>query len=189
MTLVLFSLSLIEHDVSLDLSLVTSKDTNGGKLSPRSLFIDNCLRANVNPRASLVLRKLYTQELLLAHLGMGDHLAILLADALVHLPYIEALNVRDNNLADPGLSALVKSIVAMQKLTTLDMSYNEIGPDAAQALYQYLSTPACPLEHLVLEKADVDDDECRDFVQALHHNLHLRELTLTDNKVCRVLRC
>lgn len=156
---------------------------HAGRLSPRSMFIDNCLRAHVNPRATLILRKIYTRELNLKHLGMGNAVACLLAEAIVHVPYIESLNVCDNNLTDPGLTAIVDAIVAMRRLTVLDMSFNEIGPDAAKALYTYLSAQECPLTRLILEKADVDDDECRDFVQALHHNVNLRELTLNDNKV------
>jgi hypothetical protein len=152
-------------------------------LSPRSMFIDNCLRANINPRATLILRKIYTRELNLKHLGMGNAVACLLAEAIVHIPYIESLNVCDNNLTDPGLSAIVNAIVHMQQLTVLDMSFNEIGPEAAKSMNNYLSNAQCPLIRLILEKADVDDDECRDFVQALHHNVNLRELTLNDNKV------
>lgn len=152
-------------------------------LSPRSQFIDNCIRQRLNPRASLILRKSFTKELNLKHLGMGDKLAILLAEAIVNVPYIHSLNIRDNNLNDAGLSAIVSSIRNMKDLVELDMSFNVIGPRAAESLAEYLSAPSCPLVRLVLEKADVDDDECQNFVLALHQNRCLQEIDLSDNKI------
>lgn len=44
-------------------------DTDAMQLSPRSLYIDKCLRMRLNPRASLLLRKQFTRELNLKHLG------------------------------------------------------------------------------------------------------------------------
>jgi hypothetical protein len=152
-------------------------------LSPRSKYIDNCIRQKLYPRACLILRKQFTRELNLKHLGMGDKMAILLAEAIVQVPYIQSLNVCDNNLNDPGLSAIVDSIQHMKDLVELDMSFNVIGPDAAGSLANYLSLPSCPLKRLILQKADVDDDECRNFVEALEKNTCLEELDLSENLV------
>ncbi len=152
-------------------------------LSPRSKFIDSCIRKKLNPRASLILRKTFTKELNLKHLGMGDEMAVLLADAIVSIPYIQSLNICDNNLADRGLSAIIDAVCHMTDLVELNMSMNEIGPNAAFALNNYLSKDNCPLIKLILRKADVDDDECRDFVQALEHNKNLKTLDLSENLV------
>lgn len=160
-----------------------NKPTDYVELSPRSKFIDSCIRKKLNPRASLILRKTFTKELNLRHLGMGDDLAVLLADAIISIPYIQSLNICDNNLADKGLSAIVDAVCHMSDLVELDMSMNEIGPNAAFALNNYLSKDNCPLITLILRKADVDDDECRDFVQALEHNKNLKTLDLSENLV------
>jgi Ran GTPase-activating protein (RanGAP) involved in mRNA processing and transport len=160
-----------------------NEDDTTVPLSPRSRYIDNCIRQRLNPRACLILRKRFTRELNLKHLGMGDKMAILLAEAIISVPYIHSLNVCDNNLNDPGLSAIVNSIQNMTELVELDMSFNVIGPDAAGSLRAYLSRPNCPLKKLILQKADVDDDEARDFVQALEHNTNLEELDLSENLV------
>jgi Ran GTPase-activating protein (RanGAP) involved in mRNA processing and transport len=154
-----------------------------GALSPRSHYIDSCIRKRLNPRASLILRKRFTRELNLKHLGMGDKMALLLAEAIVNVPYIHSLNVRDNNLNDEGLSAIVNAIQNMTELVELDMSYNVIGSKAANSLAAYLSIESCPLERLVLQKADVDDDECRDFVMSLLTNRKLKEIDLSENLV------
>jgi hypothetical protein len=154
-----------------------------GALSPRSHYIDSCIRQRLNPRASLILRKRFTRELNLKHLGMGDKMALLLAEAIVNVPYIHSLNVRDNNLNDEGLSAIVNAIQNMTELVELDMSYNVIGSKAANSLAAYLSIESCPLERLVLQKADVDDDECRDFVMSLLTNRKLKEIDLSENLV------
>lgn len=168
---------------NLSLHHVNQNNTTSSDLSPRSQFIDNCIRQRLNPRASLILRKSFTKELNLKHLGMGDKMAILLAEAIVNVPYIHSLNIRDNNLNDNGLSAIVNSIRNMKDLVELDMSFNVIGPRAAESLAEYLSAPSCPLVRLVLEKADVDDDECQNFVLALHQNRCLQEIDLSDNKI------
>eukprot|EP01031_Cornospumella_fuschlensis_P030219 gene30219-36515_t len=165
---------------------VAKKEEKPGEsfvLSPRSQYIDNCIRQKLNPRAGLLLRKQLTRELNLKHLGMGDEMAILLSEALISTPYIESVNITDNNLTDKGLSSLVNCIVSMPSITYLNMSFNVIGSEAASALAKYLSSPTCSLKSLILQKADVDDDECQNFVDALHHNRSLTELDLSDNKV------
>lgn len=110
-------------------------------------------------------------------------MAILFAEALVHVPYVTSVNICDNNLTDRGLSAIVHSIVHMHDVCRLDMSFNTIGSDAASALAHYLSSSTCGLSELILQKADVDDDECGNFVTALHQNKSLRLLDLSENKV------
>ncbi|RYH21039.1 hypothetical protein EON65_21670 [archaeon] len=162
------------------------KDEKAGErfvLSPRSQYIDNCIRQRLNPRAGLLLRKQLTRELSLKHLGMGDEMAILLSEALINTPYIESMDITDNNLTDKGLSSIVNCIVSIPSITYLNMSCNVIGSDAAAALATYLSSPTCSLQSLILQKADVDDDECRNFVDALHQNRSLLTLDLSDNKV------
>jgi hypothetical protein len=130
------NLSSLRNDKSINkdyskLSMLSPSNNHGINdvmtLSPRSHYIDNCIRQRLNPRAGLILRKQFTRELNLKHLGMGDQMAILLAEAIINVPYIESLNVRDNNLDDDGLTAIVNAVINMKELTVLDMSYNNIG--------------------------------------------------------------
>jgi hypothetical protein len=130
------NLSSLRNDKSINkdyskLSMLSPSNNHGISdamtLSPRSHYIDNCIRQRLNPRAGLILRKQFTRELNLKHLGMGDQMAILLAEAIINVPYIESLNVRDNNLDDDGLTAIVNAVINMKDLTVLDMSYNNIG--------------------------------------------------------------
>jgi hypothetical protein len=58
-----------------------------------------------------------------------------------------------------------------------------LGPKAALALNTYLSRADCSLKRLILQKADVDDDECRDFVSSLFLNRNLEEIDLSENLV------
>jgi hypothetical protein len=44
------------------------------------------------------------------------------------------------------------------------MSQNEIGTVAANAMGEYLESPNCTLERLILKKADVDDFEGERFI-------------------------
>jgi hypothetical protein len=50
-------------------------------------------------------------------------------------------------------------------------------------LNTYLSRADCSLKRLILQKADVDDDECRDFVSSLFLNRNLEEIDLSENLV------
>jgi hypothetical protein len=128
-----------------------------GEVSPRSKYIDSCIRKRLNPRASLILRKNFTKRLNLQHHGMGDDMAVLFAEAIVSVPYIEAINIADNNLTDTGLGPIINAVVHMKDLVDLDISYNTIGPVAASSLSTYLAKESCPLQRLVLRRADVDD--------------------------------
>mmetsp|Transcript_16332 Transcript_16332/g.30488 ORF Transcript_16332/g.30488 Transcript_16332/m.30488 type:complete len:1463 (-) Transcript_16332:187-4575(-) len=151
--------------------------------SPRSKYIMKCLAGGVNPRASLILRKTLTKELYLQHYGMGDNMAVMLAESLAELPFINSINIADNNLTDAGMKPLLDAAMVMPKLTTLDMSDNVIGPDTADALAELLTKKPPTLERLLLRKADVDDFEGERFVTALIGNETIRELDLSNNLI------
>ena len=63
------------------------------------------------------------------------------------------------------------------------MSQNVIGPVSAACLFEYLISPTCPLERLILKSADVDDFECENFVKAIRENRSLIELDLSSNLI------
>ena len=84
-------------------------------------------------------------------------MAILFSEAIINIPFIESLNISDNNLSDKSLKPLINAIRNMKDLIDLNISQNSIGQDAAISLSEYLSDPDCPLKRLVLRRADVDD--------------------------------
>jgi hypothetical protein len=74
--------------------------------SPRSQYIVGCLSQQLNPRASLIIRKDLTQSFELAGMGMGDAMAREFAGSLRTIPAVCCINVEDNNLTDKGVSSL-----------------------------------------------------------------------------------
>lgn len=106
-------------------------------------------------------------------------MASILADSLKGLPFLQSINVADNNLTDDGLGPILEAIVQVKGLLEVNMSNNEIGPQAAAAMGDYLESPTCTLEKLVLQKADVDDFEGDRFIQALKKNTTVKEIDLT----------
>jgi Ran GTPase-activating protein (RanGAP) involved in mRNA processing and transport len=70
---------------------------------------------------------------------IGNKVAIVLANCIEKLPYLQLLDLTDNNLSDEGLSVLLLSIAKHQTLNILDISQNVIGPDSASALASYVS--------------------------------------------------
>ena len=87
-------------------------------------------------------------------------MAVVLADSLRDLPYVQSIDLQDNNLTDLGMSPILASILSINNLLELNLSDNVIGPVSAAALATYLSAPQCPLVRLILRNADVDDGVC-----------------------------
>ncbi len=132
----------------------------------------------MRPLASLIVRKNTQSELHLQHHGIGDVVAKIYAASLKRLPLISYLNLKDNKLTDKGLSPLIRAIGAMPALHFLDLSRNVVDGRAAAALAKYLSLPNCPLRHLTINSADIDDEERYKFVEALSKNTTLETLNL-----------
>jgi len=151
--------------------------------SPRTKYLAGCMKNNLNPRASLVLRKHMSKRLELQHHGFGDKMGKLLAECLVNLPFIESINIADNMLTDVGMGPIILAAVNISSLLELNLSQNEIGPVSAKALFDYLINASCTLERLILNSADVDDYGCERFVEAIKDNKSLLELELSHNKI------
>lgn len=145
--------------------------------SPRATFIIGCLRQNLPPRALAMLRNRMTTTLDLSHLGLGDTLIELLAQALADLPALEVIILKDNNLFDRGLETIINSISAHNRILELDLSSNKIGHLAANALGKFMSKPECPLIGLCVSADNVEDSVCSLFVNSLMNNKVLRVST------------
>jgi len=170
--------------------------------TPRTKYLDECCKENLFPRSFLI-RKNLTKALDLQHQGMGDDVCQVLAAAIEELPFIQRINISDNNLTDTGLGPFINAIVKISGLLELNLSQNTLGPMTADSLSSYLSSSTCPLEKLVLNNADVDDFECevlthspnhllthspnhlltQRFISAIMHNRSITDLDLSYNKI------
>ena len=114
---------------------------------------------------------------------MGDKMGIIFAQSLKELPFVHTLDLTDNNLTDVGLYPIIMSVISLPNLTNLNLSNNIVDGESSKALATYLSTPSCALERLIMQNADVDDEECQMFVASLmaSHNLNFKELDLSKN--------
>ena len=153
----------------------------GHMSSPRTKYIGSCLQRKMNPRMSLILRKRVTDELNLQHMGMGDDMGLLFAMSLPDLPMVRVINLTDNNLTDLSLGGILDAVRELPELTCLDLSTNCINGETARALAMYLCMDRCPLKRLTLKNADIDDNECALFVEALLGNSTIEELCLSSN--------
>jgi hypothetical protein len=141
--------------------------------SPRAKYLAGCLRNNVPPRSSLLLRDNISSCLMLEHQGIGDKMAELLSTGLLDIPYITSVNIADNNLTDTSLTLIINAIAHRPSITELNISRNKVGSSTARALGNYLKTPECTLKIITMRASNVDDTECHQFVDALGYNRHL----------------
>jgi hypothetical protein len=142
--------------------------------SPRAIFLSGCLAESLPPRAQMLIRKRLSSTLDLAHIGIGNHMAMVLAEAIATLPYLQAVNLADNHLEDDGLSALIRAIARHPTVEILDISQNVIDDLAAEALADFIGNEECLLKCLRMSDSNIDDGECAAFVDVLMHNRHLK---------------
>lgn len=157
------------------------RSREGEPTSPRSKFISACMQGRMNPRASLVTRKNLSKRLELQHHGMGDDMGLVLSTALGDMPFMDSINLADNNLTDISLHPIIVAIASVPSLTYLNLSENKMDSMGSKQLTEFLSNSECPLQTLVLKKCDVDDHECQAFVLALSANTHLKSFDLSYN--------
>ncbi|CAM9587870.1 unnamed protein product, partial [Discosporangium mesarthrocarpum] len=152
-------------------------------LTSRTKYICCCMDSEVAPRANIIIRKLHTTKVNLAHQGMGDLMGGILAECLVGLPLMRELSLRDNRLTDKSLMSIIKAIKLRHDLLALDLSENKFDRQASRALAVYFSDPRATLAKFVLSKADVDDFEAANFVKNMRNNRTLTHLDLSHNLI------
>jgi hypothetical protein len=138
--------------------------------SPRAKYLAGCIKNNVAPRSSLLLRDSMTSSLTLEHQGIGDKMGELLSTGLLDIPHITSVNIADNNLTDVSLTLILDTIAQRPSITELNLSRNKVGSRTAKALGDYLRHPSCTLKKLSMRASNVDDTECHQFVDALGYN-------------------
>lgn len=150
--------------------------------SPRVVFLASCI-AQSHPAASLVLRKDDCHAFDFSYQGLGDAFLLQFAACLPDLPLVESINVRDNRLSDHALNALLCALENKPQLTYLDISENEVGKQSVKSLRNYIASSLCTLKTLVVNQADVDDQECARFMIAFEQNKSVQRLFLRSNRI------
>ena len=92
--------------------------------SPRSKFIAGCLSKQLNPRASLLIRKDLTHEFQLAGMGMGDKMAVEFANSIQSVPVVHRINIEDNNLTDKGIDESLNSFLFFLRIGIVRIKSN-----------------------------------------------------------------
>lgn len=172
-----------ENDDNCDEDIHSVFNANYGQRSPRATFLIGCLRQNFPPRALVMLRNKLTTKLDLSHLGLGDDLIILLSKAIVDLPALETISLKDNNLTDKGLEIIINSIGELHGIVELNISSNKVGHKAAKALGRFITKSTCPLISLYLSEDCLEDAECSMIVECLKKNRTLQELDISNNQL------
>ena len=136
----------------------------------RSKFLYGCLRLDVRPRVSLLIRDARTSELCLAHQGIGDELGRVFAECLASMPMLRHLDLEDNRLTDSSLVDIINGIAEHGALQSLNLSRNDFDEHASTTLGNFMGNEHCALQKLELRHADVSDAECAEFVRKIRAN-------------------
>ncbi|KAG1684265.1 hypothetical protein DVH05_002617 [Phytophthora capsici] len=161
-----------------DMSLVSTVPR-----SPRTLFLGACL-AGGQAAPTLLLRREYNKRAFdFSHQGLGDNFIVRFAACLPELPLVECINVCDNRLTDAGISCLVRALENKPHLTSLDVSSNPIGIDAANVLRSYVRSNLCTLRVLALNEIALSDEESARLAKALERNKSIERLLLRGNQI------
>lgn len=137
-------------------------------VSARTKFLQGVVGRRLLPRAALVIRKEHSSYLNLASFGIGNEMAVVLAEALDSVPMLEGLNIADNNLDDRGLVPIVHKLALCKNLLTFDLSNNKVDAKTAAALRSFLSSGDCNLNVLIMQNANVDDYEAYLFMEVMN---------------------
>ncbi|EGZ06680.1 hypothetical protein PHYSODRAFT_387316, partial [Phytophthora sojae] len=151
--------------------------------SPRALFLGACLAGSQAP-LTLLLRKEHNKRAFdFSHQGLDDNFIVRFAACLPELPLVESINVCDNRLTDAGISCLLRALENKPHLTSLDVSSNPMGIDAANVLRGYIRSNLCTLRVLALNEISLSDQECARLAKALEHNKSIERLLIRGNQV------
>ena len=80
-------------------------------------------------------------------------MGLILADCLSGLPFIQSINLANNNLTDVSLGPIMHAIMNIPELIFLDVSENDADSIFAELMADYLSRPSCPLIKLILRNS------------------------------------
>ncbi|XP_048020981.1 NACHT, LRR and PYD domains-containing protein 12-like [Megalobrama amblycephala] len=94
---------------------------------------------------------------------------------------LEKLRLRYCDITAEGCAALASALRSNSHLRELDLTQNKIGGTGLMLLSDGLKDLHCKLEKLC--NCDITDEGCAALASALRSNSHLRELSLSENKI------
>lgn len=151
-------------------------------LTPRSLYLRETAKSKLLPRRLLVRKESEPLAITLAHHGLGDERMLPVIEVIELIPALRTIDISDNRLTDRTLMPLASKLSQLQSLTYLDLSFNKIDK-SSKTLQDYLISEDCKLRTLVLNGADVDDQECVHIASAISKNKSLHTLALSKNLI------
>lgn len=150
--------------------------------SPRSNYMRSVVKGNTIPVPLILRRAADPKTLSMAHKGIGDKKALNVIEVIDQLGDLETINFCDNRLTDISLMPLMEKLESLSQLTHLDLSFNKID-ESSEVMINYLISPICRLKVLVLNGADVDDDESCNLFDAIAANKSINSLSVTNNLI------
>lgn len=115
--------------------------------------------------------------------SIGDSNGLCLASALIHCPCVQSINLAGNRLTDLSIYPILESLFRNNALTSINLSNNKLDSDSISILKKHVRGSECKLRELALGKADIDDEECADIMDAIAENRSIKKLILYGNKI------
>ena len=152
------------------------------KSTPRSMYLRESAKANLIPLPLILRKESNPMGVHLSHRGLGDERMLPMIKIMDTLPAIQTIDLCDNRLTDLTLIPLANKLINFNDLTHLDLSYNKMDA-SSEAIQDFLRSDDCKLFTLLLNGADVDDQECRNIAEAMSFNKSIKTLGLSRNLI------
>ncbi|CAM9653958.1 unnamed protein product [Chrysoparadoxa australica] len=159
----------------------TNEDAGRRKTDAVYRFLRRLGDNNRAPWPALIKADQTLHSLKLAGMGIGNDLCLALAAVVQAFDSLQVLDISDNRLGDEAILSIIQASKSMETLQHLDLSENEIGQNAAAELRSYVRSTTCRLKTVILRKADIDDYECAEFMEACKSNTSIQHLDLARN--------
>ena len=150
--------------------------------TPRTLYLRQIHSHDLLPLPLLMRKENAPYEINLKNRGLGDARVAPIVEIIDRLPVIHSINLCDNRLTDETLMPLALKLSSFKQLTFLDLSFNKMD-DSSETIIEYLQSSECTLISLLLNGADVDDDEAGNLMEAFASNKSVTTLGLAHNKI------
>eukprot|EP00924_Labyrinthula_sp_SR-Ha-C_P008453 maker-scaffold_32-snap-gene-0.0-mRNA-1 protein AED:0.13 eAED:0.13 QI:66/0/0.5/1/1/1/2/0/467 len=133
--------------------------------------------------STLLENALKLEDLCISYNRINNEAMSYLARGLKNNNTLEGLDLSHNYLTSQGAKTALQ-ITALNKIKSLNLSYNNIGDKGAACAARLLkSKTKCFLETLLLTRNNISDKSGLIFVEALNENKMLKELHLYDNEL------
>jgi Leucine-rich repeat (LRR) protein len=150
--------------------------------SPHMMMLRDQMRRNLSPLPLIVRSENKQKGVYLPNKGLGDDRVLPIISVLDTLPAVYVIDLSDNRLTDKSLMPLALKLSHLPNLTSLNLSFNKID-ESSETIMEYLRNRKCKLRVLVLNGADVDDDECANLMDAIGDNRSIDTLSLSNNLI------